>query len=53
MWFLPIRVYKYRRGAFLPVKSLLVVVTLLIAIVASIGPAIQAYRVDPLQLFRS
>lgn len=40
-------------GSFLPGESLLVVVTLLIAIVASIGPAIQAYRVDPLQLFRS
>lgn len=39
--------------SFLPGESLLVVVTLLIAIVASIGPAIQAYRVDPLQLFRS
>lgn len=40
-------------GAFVPGESLLVIVTLLIAIVASIGPAIQAYRVDPLQLFRS
>ncbi|NQX57739.1 ABC transporter permease [Paenibacillus qinlingensis] len=40
-------------GAIVPGESLLVIVTLLIAIVASIGPAIQAYRVDPLQLFRS
>jgi putative ABC transport system permease protein len=40
-------------GSFLPRESWLVLVTLLIAIVASIGPAIQAYRVDPLQLFRS
>lgn len=39
--------------ALVPGESLLVIVTLLIAIVASIGPAIQAYRVDPLQLFRS
>ncbi|OCT17176.1 ABC transporter permease [Paenibacillus pectinilyticus] len=40
-------------GTFLPGESLLIAITLLIAVLASIGPAIQAYRVDPLQLFRS
>ncbi|MNR62883.1 hypothetical protein D3C85_1850220 [compost metagenome] len=40
-------------GAFVQGESLLIMFTLLIAIVASIGPAVQAYRVDPLQLFRS
>ncbi|MDR6551290.1 FtsX-like permease family protein [Paenibacillus qinlingensis] len=40
-------------AAYLPGEFGLIVVTLLIAVAASIGPAIQAYRVDPLQLFRS
>ncbi|TBL77255.1 ABC transporter permease [Paenibacillus thalictri] len=38
---------------WMPGELLLVAGTLLIGIVASIGPALQAYRVDPLQLFRS
>jgi putative ABC transport system permease protein len=37
----------------MPGEWLLVVGTLLIGVVASLGPALQAYRVDPLQLFRS
>ncbi|WP_442603681.1 ABC transporter permease [Paenibacillus sp. KN14-4R] len=37
----------------MPGEWLLVAGTLLIGLLASIGPALQAYRVDPLQLFRS
>ncbi|SDM87668.1 putative ABC transport system permease protein [Paenibacillus sp. yr247] len=37
----------------MPGEWLLVVGTLLIGVMASVGPALQAYRVDPLQLFRS
>ncbi|OPH58606.1 ABC transporter permease [Paenibacillus ferrarius] len=38
---------------FMPGEGWLIVGTLLIGIIASIGPALQAYRVDPLQLFKS
>lgn len=38
---------------FIPGEGLLVVGTLFIGVLASIGPALQAYRVDPLQLFKS
>ncbi|MDD9268699.1 ABC transporter permease [Paenibacillus sp. GCM10023248] len=38
---------------FLPGEWLLVLGTLCIGLVASAGPALQAYRVDPLQLFKS
>ncbi|TXK84086.1 ABC transporter permease [Paenibacillus sp. N3.4] len=37
----------------MPGEWLLVVGTLLIGVLASLGPALQAYRVDPLQLFRT
>ncbi|NEW05176.1 FtsX-like permease family protein [Paenibacillus sp. SYP-B3998] len=37
----------------MPGEWLLVAGTLLIGVLASVGPALQAYRVDPLQLFRS
>lgn len=40
-------------GTFLSGECWLVIVALIIAVVASFGPAIRAYRVDPLQLFRS
>ncbi|MNR27529.1 outer membrane-specific lipoprotein transporter subunit LolE [compost metagenome] len=40
-------------GTFLSGECWLVIVTVIIAVVASFGPAIRAYRVDPLQLFRS
>ncbi|MEW9701578.1 ABC transporter permease [Paenibacillus sp. SI8] len=38
---------------WMPGEWLLVAGTLLIGVLASVGPALQAYRVDPLQLFRS
>ncbi|NOU98915.1 ABC transporter permease [Paenibacillus planticolens] len=38
---------------FMPGEGMLVVGTLLIGVLASVGPALQAYRVDPLQLFKS
>ncbi|GGI43524.1 ABC transporter permease [Paenibacillus marchantiophytorum] len=38
---------------YMPGEGWLVLGTLLIGVVASIGPALQAYRVDPLQLFKS
>ncbi|MCR8645704.1 FtsX-like permease family protein [Paenibacillus sp. N1-5-1-14] len=38
---------------FMPGEWLLIVGALLIGLLASIGPAWQAYRVDPLQLFRT
>ncbi len=40
-------------GGMLPGEWLLVLGTLLIGLLASAGPAIKAYRVDPLQLFRA
>lgn len=40
-------------GGILPGEWLLVLGTLLIGLAASAGPALKAYRVDPLQLFRA
>ncbi|RNB83374.1 FtsX-like permease family protein [Brevibacillus fluminis] len=40
-------------GGILPGEWMLVAGTLLIGLLASAGPAIKAYRVDPLQLFRA